>query len=207
MKHEPDWLALAKKLQSIAQAGIEYSKDKYDIERYEEIRNISINIMEKFTKIVHKKICDLFANESGYQTPKVDVRAAIFRNNKILLIRENMDGKWALPGGWADVDLSLKENLIKEALEEAGATITPHKIIAILDRKKHNKPPSPYGIYKIFVHCELVDINFQTNLETSEATFFSLNELPSLSEGRNTKQQITMCFDATTNNYHTTIFD
>lgn len=201
------WLVLAKKLQSIAQSGLEYSKDKYDIERFEEIRNISIDIIHHHTEIETTKIKNLFANETGYQTPKIDVRAVIFQKNKILLIKENLDGKWSLPGGWADVDLSLSENLIKEAKEEAGAIISPNKIIAILDRKKHNLQPSLYGIYKIFVQCELLKINFQTNIETSDAQFFKINNLPELSTGRNTVEQIQMCFDAKNDNLHQTIFD
>ena len=203
----PEWIRIAKKLQSIAQAGIEYSKDKYDIERFEEIRSISIDIISQHTEYSTEKIKNLFANESGYQTPKIDVRAAIFQDNKILLIKEKLDNNWALPGGWADVDCSLRENLIKEAKEEAGAEIIPNRIIAILDRKHHNLPPYPYGIYKIFVYCELINHDFQSNIETSDSRFFSLNELPELSEGRNTIQQIKMCFKANANENFTPLFD
>ncbi|MBZ2174460.1 NUDIX hydrolase N-terminal domain-containing protein [Schnuerera sp. xch1] len=107
MLKEPSWLIYAKKLQAIAQAGLTYSKDKYDIERFEEIRNISVDILNNYTNIEHGKIKELFANENGYPTPKVDVRAAIFKDKKILLVKEKIDGFWSLPGGWADVDLSL----------------------------------------------------------------------------------------------------
>lgn len=203
----PDWLEIAKKLQSISQAGLEYSKDKYDLERFEEIRNISIEIIKNHTEYNSEKIRDLFANESGYQTPKIDVRAAIFKEGKILLIREKLDNRWALPGGWADVDCSLRENLIKESLEEAGAKIDPERVIAILDRKHHNLPPYPYGIYKIFVLCKLIEYNFQHNIETSDADFFSLDNLPELSEGRNTFAQIKMCFDAAENENFKPVFD
>ena len=111
------WLEIAKKLQSISQAGLEYSKDKYDIERFQEIREISMDIMENHTDMEREIIRNLFAGETGYQTPKIDVRAAIFNEGKILLVREKLDGKWSLPGGWADIDLSIKENLMKEAME------------------------------------------------------------------------------------------
>jgi len=203
----PDWLKYAQKLQSIAQAGIEYSEDKYDIERFEEIRNIAIDILAHHTEIKTEKIRNLFANETGYQTPKIDVRAAIFQNNKILLIKEKLDNKWSLPGGWADVDLSLSENLIKEAQEEAGAKIKPDRLIAILDRKKHNLPPNPYGIYKIFVLCKLEEQNFQPNIETSDADFFSIDNLPELSTGRNNFSQIKMCFDAQSDENFLPLFD
>ena len=193
---EPKWLSYAKKLQAIAQAGLAYSENHYDLERFEEIRKISFSIISDYTNMEKEKVQELFANENGYPTPKVDVRAVVFKENKILMVKERIDGKWALPGGWADNDLSLKENLIKEAQEEAGAEITPKRIIAVLDRKKHNTPPMPFGIYKIFVECELHHMDFQHNIETSHAAFFSKTDLPRLSEGRNTEKQIMMCFNA-----------
>jgi ADP-ribose pyrophosphatase YjhB (NUDIX family) len=207
MIEEPKWLQYAKKLQALAQAGLEYSNDKYDLERFEEIRNISVDIMNNYSDIEKEKIEDLFAGEKGYQTPKVDVRAAVFKNNKILLVREKIDGLWTLPGGWADVDLSLRENLIKEAEEEAGVEIKPKKVIAILDRKRHNTPPNPYGIYKIFVECSFISMDFKENLETYEAAFFLEDNLPSLSTSRTTEDQIGMCFKSKNKRNHECIFD
>lgn len=207
MKTEPKWLEYAKKLQAIAQAGLTYSKDKYDIERFEQIRDISIDIISNYTEMEHEKVRNLFANETGYQTPKVDVRGAIFKDGKILLVKEKIDGLWALPGGWADVDLSLKENVIKEAKEEAGVEIEPKRIIAVLDRKKHNSPPMPYGIYKIFVECDFLDGQFEENIETAESGFFALDNLPPLSIGRNTQEQIEMCFNIRKKEAHEAIFD
>ena len=204
---EPKWLEYAKKLQGIAQAGLTYSKDKYDIERFEQIRQISIDILHHYTDMEHKKIRDLFANETGYQTPKIDVRGAIFKEDKILLVREKIDGLWAMPGGWADMDLSIMENLLKEANEEAGASIIPKRIIAILDRKKHFVQPFPYGVYKIFVECDFMDEQFKNNIETSESGFFAFDKLPPLSICRNTEEQIEMCFRVRGKTYHETIFD
>ena len=120
---ETKWLNWAKKLQAIAQTGLEYSKDKFDIERFEQIRALSIEIMNEYTDIDHSKIRTLFANESGYQTPKIDIRAAVFKEDKILMVREQLDDKWSLPGGWADIDLSIYENVVKESMEEAGAKV------------------------------------------------------------------------------------
>ena len=121
---QPKWLFWAKQLQSIAQTGIEFTENPYDRERYEAIRALSIEILHEYTEIDNSKLASLFANESGYQTPKIDVRAAIFNSdNEILMIREKLDNKWALPGGWADIELSLSENIIKESFEEAGAEI------------------------------------------------------------------------------------
>ncbi len=207
MPEEPKWLQYAKKLQALAQAGLEYSNDKYDIERFEEIRKISVEIMNDYTDLEKGKIENLFAGEKGYQTPKIDVRAVIFKNNKILLVKEKIDGLWTLPGGWADIDLSLSENLIKEAKEEAGAEIKPRRVIAILDRKRHNTPPNPYGIYKIFVECNLKSFNFKENIETSAADFFDQKNFPSLSKSRTTREQLKMCFESKNKKNHECIFD
>lgn len=201
------WLYWAKELQSIAQAGLAYSKDKYDIDRFQQIRDLSVEILNEYTDIGKEKIKTLFCNESGYQTPKVDIRGAIFRDNKILLVREKMDGCWSLPGGWAEVNLSVKENIIKEAKEEAGVNVMPKRIIAVLDRNRYNEPINAYGIYKIFVLCEFVDGIFEKNIETEESGFFSLDKLPPLSIDRITEKQIKMCFDAQSNDNFAPIFD
>lgn len=204
---EEKWLSWAKRLQSIAQAGIEYSKDKYDIERFEEIRDLSCEILKEYTDIPKDKIKDLFCNEVGYQTPKVDVRSAIFKDNKILLVKESIDNKWSLPGGWAEVDLSIKENAIKESKEEAGVNVKPQRLIAVLDKSKYSLKPYPYGVYKVFVLCDLIDGSFEENIETEESGFFDIENLPELSTGRNTKEQIEMCFEGRDSNNFVTIFD
>lgn len=204
---EPKWLSWAKQLQSIAQAGLTYSKDQYDLERFQQIRNLSVEILNEYTEISHEKIKDLFCNEVGYQTPKVDIRGVIFQEDKILLVKESIDGCWSIPGGWAEFNLSIKENVVKEVMEEAGLNIVPKKLIAILDRNKHNVPVIPYGIYKIFVLCEVVDGSFQENIETEESGYFTLTDLPPLSVDRNTRKQIEMCFDAKTRDNNFVIFD
>lgn len=204
---EPKWLSWAKQLQSIAQAGLTYSKDKYDIERFQQIRSLSAEILSEYTGISNEKIEDLFCNETGYQTPKVDIRGAIFREGKILLVKESIDGCWSLPGGWAEFNLSIKENVVKEVKEEAGLNVVPKKMIAILDRNKHNHPVTAYGIYKIFVLCELIDGAFEKNIETEESNFFSLTDLPPLSLERNSKEQVEMCFKSKSIDNLFTIFD
>lgn len=166
-----------------------------------------MEILNEYTGVSKEKIKTLFCNESGYQTPKVDIRAAVFKDNKILLVRESIDGCWSMPGGWAEVNLSVKENIIKEAKEEAGVNVIPRRIIAILDRNRHNKPVHIYEIYKIFVLCDLVDGHFQKNIETEESGFFSIDNLPSLSTDRITEEQVKMCFDAKSDDNFTAIFD
>src|SRR5690606_7818977 len=116
---EYKWLEWAKRIQALSQAGLAFSKDVYDIERYEELRKISVEIMADHTDTEMEKVYDLFANETGYQTPKLDVRGAVFQNNQILLVQENHDGTWSLPGGFCDIGLSPSENIIKEIKEEA----------------------------------------------------------------------------------------
>lgn len=191
----PKWLEWAKELQALSQAGIAYSKDPYDIERFERIRLLSAEIMVSYTDVDDQKLRDLFCNERGYQTPKVDVRGVVVKDEAILLVKEKLDGKWSLPGGWADVGLSAKENVIKEMREEAGLIVKANKLIAVLDRNKHNYPISAYGIYKIFIHCQVISGKFEENTETAESGYFTLDHLPELSTGRVTKEQIKMCID------------
>jgi ADP-ribose pyrophosphatase YjhB (NUDIX family) len=205
---QPKWLYWAKQLQSISQAGIEFTVNPYDRERYEKIRVLSIEILNEYTGIDTDKLVSLFANESGYQTPKVDVRAAIFNDeNEILMIREKLDNKWALPGGWADIELSLSENILKESFEEAGAEISPKRIVAIFDRNKHTKDDFPYSAYKIFVECDFIRGEFTDNIETLEHGFYTFETLPELSEGRNTREQIEVCFNARKTERFEAVFD
>lgn len=204
---EPKWLTWSKQLQAIAQQGIEYSKDPYDVERFQVIREISVEIMTTYTENDEQTVRDLFCNEEGYQTPKVDIRGVIIENNQILLVKETIDGKWSLPGGWAEFNLSIKENVVKEVAEEAGLNVVPQRILAVQDRKYHNKPLSAYGIYKIFVLCKLVDGEFLKNIETDESGYFSLDRLPPLSETRNTKDQLELCFRGASDSQFMTAFD
>ena len=189
------WLDWAIELQSLAQAGLTYGKDIYDRERYERIREISAEIIAHKSEIPVETVKDLFCNESGYQTPKLDTRAAIFKDDKILLVREN-NGKWSLPGGWVDVNVSVKENAIKEVKEESGLDVTADRIIAVQDRNKHNLPQYAYGVCKVFVLCSLVGGQFEVNSETTGFDWFAMENLPELAEEKNTPAQVQMCFDA-----------
>lgn len=195
MNNNEKWLQWAIELQSLAQAGLTYGKDVYDLERYERIREISAEIITHMTDIPLNKVKDLFCNEIGYQTPKIDTRAALFKDNKILLVREN-NGKWSLPGGWCDVHVSVAENTIKEVKEEAGLDVMPNKVIAIQDRAKHNLPLYAYGVCKIFMQCDVIGGTFEPNIETTEFRYFSQDDLPELATEKNNEEQIKMCFEA-----------
>ncbi len=195
MEFENKWVQWAVELQSLAQAGLTYGKDAFDLQRYQRIRDISAQMMSHMTEIPLDRVKDLFCGDRGYQTPKLDTRAAIFEDGKILLVRER-DGRWSLPGGWVDMDISVGENVLKEVREEAGLTVTAEKVIAVQDRAKHNLPVYAYGVCKVFVQCAVVGGAFEENLETTESGYFSLEELPELAEEKNTKEQIALCFQA-----------
>jgi ADP-ribose pyrophosphatase YjhB (NUDIX family) len=201
------WLEWATELQSIAQAGLTFGENQYDRDRYQRIRDLSVEIMHEYTDMDHNKIRDLFASETGYQTPKVDVRAAVFSYDKILLVNEKIDGKWSLPGGWADVNSSVSESAVRECLEEAGAVVKPKRVVAIHLGNRHNNHNFPFTIYKIFVECELIKYQFAKNTETLGSDFFSIEKLPELSTERNTLEQIRMCFEAKNSKAFETIFD
>lgn len=195
------WLQWAVELQSIAQAGLYYGKDVFDRERYQRVRDIAAEMLSCQTDLPLERVKDLFCNETGYQTPKLDCRAAVFENGKILLVKEK-NGTWALPGGWVDVDLSVKENVIKEVKEEAGLDVTAELVIAVQDREKHNRPVYAYKVCKIFILCTATGGSFTSNSETVDSGYFSMDGLPLLAEEKNNAEQIQMCFDA----YHAALW-
>lgn len=189
------WLNWITELQSIAQNGLTFVKDIYDKERYERLREIAAEMMAHITEEPIEKVRGLFCYERGYQTPKIDIRAAIINDGKILLVREN-SGKWSIPGGWCDINLSVKENAIKEAKEEAGLDIEVGRVVALQDRKRHNYPTQISSICKVFVLCKSLGGKFEENSETTASGWFSLDELPELDKGKTTKEQIELCIEA-----------
>ena len=206
MSTTPKWLEWAVELQALAQAGLFYSKDIYDIERFQRIRDIAAEMLVSPSGLPVDQIRNLFCNETGYQTPKLDTRAAVFHDDKILLVQEN-NGLWSLPGGWVDVDLSVGENAVKELNEEAGLDVQAKQIIAVQDRKKHNPEIYAYNICKVFILCDLLGGSFRENSETIAIGYFSMNNLPPLSENKTTREQIQMCFDAYRAEHWETVFD
>lgn len=200
-------IELIKKIQSIAYAGLEYCENDFDRERYEDLKSLSQLLLTELTGTPFEKIEELFSKETGYQTPKVDVRAVVFKENKILMVKEKIDGRWSIPGGWADIGYSPSEIAIKEAKEEAGAEVKPVRLLAIVDKLKHNYPISPFHIYKIFILCELVNDAIASGTETSDVGFFSKDKLPPLSETRITVEQISMLFHLWENPTEQVVFD
>lgn len=206
MEHNEQWLQWAVELQALAQAGLTYGKDVYDRERYQRIREISAEILAVKSGLSMDQVQDLFCGEAGYQTPKLDTRAAVFQGDKILLVHEN-DGTWCLPGGWCDVNISAAENVVKEVKEEAGLDVRADLVIAVQDREKHNRPVYANKICKIFFLCTALGGEFVPNSETTETGYFGLEELPVLATAKVTEAQIKMCFEAKNAEHWVTVFD
>lgn len=201
------WLEWAQRIQAISQAGLTFTKDVYDKERYEELRSISAEIMQQYSDMHIEKIEQLFRNEIGYPTPKLDVRGVVFNDGKILLVKETLENKWSLPGGFCDVGLSASENVVKEIVEESGYKVEPKKLLAVMDMTKHSHPPQPFHYYKLFIQCEVTGGNPTTGTETNGIDFFELNDLPELSINRNTAAQIELMFEYYKNPLKETWFD
>ena len=199
-----DW---AMKIQSIAQTGLAYCRDEFDRERYTELRELSAEMLAERTELPVGRVRELFCGESGYQTPKLDTRAAIVEDGRILLVRER-DGRWALPGGWCDVDRSVAENTVKEALEETGLTVEAERLIAVQDWRRHNACNYIYGIIKIFVLCRAIGGEFAQHIETTETAYFSAEELPEqLAVEKTSREQALMCLDAAAGRLPGVLFD
>lgn len=192
---ESKWLEWAKKLQAIAQNGLTYAETPFDIERYKSLSVIAAEIMAAHSDVESSYILDLFGREVGYATPKVDVRGAVFRTNKILLVREREDSCWTLPGGWADVGDSPSEVAVREVYEESGYHTRAVKLLAVYDRDRQGHPPLLYYVYKLFFQCELVSGSPSLSIETDEVEFFSEDEIPQLSLTRIMPAQITRIFE------------
>ena len=208
---EPSWLLWARELQALAQTGLEFAKDPYDRERYIAVRSLAARMMAQRASADPTWVEKLFAEQAGYATPKVDVRGAVFREDgRILLVREVADsGRWSLPGGWAGVNQSPREAVMREVLEESGFAVTVRKLAAIYDRALHpHLPPRPFHIYKLFFVCDIAGGAAQTSSETSEVAFFAEDELPSdLSIGRVLPYQITRMFEHARSSILPTDFD
>ena len=194
--HDPQWLQWARSLQAIAQNGLTFAEDAYNVERYEAVRQIAAEMMAAGSGAPVSQVLDLFGREVGYATPKVDVRGVVFRDEALLLVKELADGGWTLPGGWADVNESPSEAVAREVREESGFEVRPAKLLAVFDRSKHgHRPPYPYHIYKLFLRCEIVGGSAETSSETGGAAFFRENEIPPLSISRVTPGQIARLFE------------
>lgn len=197
----------ARELQAIAQNGLEYGHDVFDRERYQRLREIALAMMAAKTGIPTKKLASLFCGDEGYQTPKLDTRAAIIKDQQILLVHEKLSDDWSLPGGWCEYNLTTAQNCVKESREEAGHQVKPLKLVALLDRNHHHQPQRATQITKAFYLCQDLGGDLQANIETDQARYFSCSALPKLSEERNTVEEIDLCFQAAADPHWQTVFD
>ncbi len=193
------WLEFAKKVHAIAETGLTFKNNEYDSERYEQLKELSFEMLSKLGNETTEVIRDLFAHQKGYQTPKVDVRGVIFEGDKILMVQEKVDGCWTLPGGWADVGLTPNENAVKEVWEEAGIKVEPVRLLAVMDKKCHNHPPTPWYSYKIFILCKHISGEIKPGLETLDVGYFEKDNHPPLSVERITQEQIDIMYNLSIN--------
>src|ERR1700722_19083589 len=208
METDARWLEWTKRLQAIAQNGLTFARDAYDIERYQAIRQIAAEMLAAGSGLPSAAVLDILEQETNYATPKVDVRGVVFREDKLLLVRERSDGKWTLPGGWADVCASPGENVVREVFEESGFVTHAIKILAVLDRSKHpHEPPFPFHVYKIFLLCELTGEEAAISNETDSVGFFGEDEIPELSITRVTPPHLSRMFEHHRNPHLPTDFD
>jgi ADP-ribose pyrophosphatase YjhB (NUDIX family) len=193
---EPKWLLWARELQAMAQTGLAFTKDAYDCQRYERLRQLAAQMMAEHAAVEASHIEGLFSEQVGYATPKVDVRGAVFKEGRVLLVRERADsGRWTLPGGWADVNRSPRECVVAEVREEAGLEVKPIKLAAVYDRSRHPYvPPYSFHIYKMFFICEIVSGVPSPGMETDRVDFFEADKLPELSVSRVLDYQISRMF-------------
>jgi len=206
MKDSTEWIETLNKITGLAQTGLYYSKDVYDKERYDQIINYVRTLIDLKEIDTQDFIADVL-QDVGYATPKIDVRAVVFKDNKLLLAKETQDGLWSIPGGWADIGYSAAENAEKEVLEETGLEVKVTRLLALTDRRKHPHPAMFLHVYKAFFWCELIGGELKPSIETSEVGFFGRNELPPISTARVTETQIHQFFELLQELPESTYFD
>jgi len=202
-----DWLDVVHELQRIAQAGLTYSENPFDRDRYSRLLRLAAEVAAAPLDGPVERVEEILRAERGYATPKIDVRAVVPRAGKVLMVREVTDGRWALPGGWADIGSPPKEMAAREVLEETGYVVTPVKLLALFDKSKHDHPRDIWWTYKLFFLCELEGGEPTTSYETTEIEFFGEEELPTLSLPRNTAGQLARMFEHLRNPGLPTDFD
>jgi ADP-ribose pyrophosphatase YjhB (NUDIX family) len=177
---DPDWLIWARELQAIAQTGLAFSKDPYDLDRFAALRRLAARIMADRTGADPRRIAGLFDGETGYATPKIGVRGAVFNDRgEILMVREIVDEhRWTLPGGWADVNQTPAQSMVREVFEESGYRVRAVKLAAVWDRAKQAHPPTAFSVVRMFFICALEGGEARTSLETSEIAWFAEADVP-----------------------------
>ena len=183
-QYAPNWLDVARELQSLAQTGLAFTTGYYDIQRYTRLMEIAAEIAAAHSDLPQEQLLDSFFCQAGYATPKIDVRGAVVREGKILLVQEKVDGRWCMPGGWADVGENPSAMVAREVLEESGFTVVPNKIVGVYDANRVGTPLEFYHAYKVVFLCEIISGSPRPSDETLAVDFFSFGGLPLLSSPR-----------------------
>jgi len=208
MKNQTEMLQLVKQVQAVAENGLHYAEDDFDLDRYQALEEIALRMLSLVTGLPDETVRVAAPERNGYRTPKVDVRAVIFNDrDEILMVKERVDSRWSLPGGWCDVGYTPTETAEKEAFEEAGIRVKVARLLAVFDKKCHDHPEDLFYAYKIFLECEAESHEITTGMETLDVGFFSQDRLPELSTPRNTAGQIHKMFDFHFNRIHWPLVD
>jgi ADP-ribose pyrophosphatase YjhB (NUDIX family) len=203
----PTSLDLCRRLLALAQTGLHFTAEEYDRERYDEVAQIALQLLAMQSERSEEALRSAWFVEDGYATPKIDVRGAVFRGEQVLMVRERVDGKWTLPGGWADVNDGPAHAVQKEIEQETGFTARVVKLAAVYDRNLHGHPHYLFHAWKFFFLCEITGGELRTSYETTEVGFMPLNALPELSTGRATAAQIRRMYEHSLNPQWPTEFD
>ncbi|HKI53408.1 MAG TPA: NUDIX hydrolase N-terminal domain-containing protein [Anaerolineales bacterium] len=203
---QPKWIAWAREIFSLSQTGLTYNKNEFDIERYKRLQEISAEMIESQTEISKESALESFSMQAGYATPKIDVRGAVVQDNKILLIQERMDERWAMPGGWADLGNAPASVAEREVWEESGYLVKAEKVVAVIDANRI-EPLEFYHAFKIIFLCKLIDGEPKTSHETMGVDFFELNDLPPLSIFRTNEEMLQEVFAHVKDPSRPTAFD
>ena len=171
------WLERAREIQALAQTGLHYSKDRYDQERYQRLLQIAAEITADHTNLDSDRLTQVFQQQIGYATPRVDVRGAVFERGKLLLVQERIDGGWTMPGGWADVGDTPSGAIEREVWEESGFRVKTRKVVGIYDANRI-PPLEVFHAFKIVFLCDILSGAPRISNETSEVAFFSEAEIP-----------------------------
>ena len=191
-----DIIGLAHELQALSAAGLTYSNEQFDIERYERIREIAAELISKVSDEPIEKVSHIFEADADYQTPKISTRAAIFNEKDEILLVRDFDGKWVLPGGWCDYDQTIMSNTVKEVMEEAGLVVEPYRLVGIFENQKRQYPQSYFHAANVHYLCHVISGEFHQNNETTESRYFALDNLPELSLRKTDEREIGLCFEA-----------
>ncbi len=203
----PKWLEWAREIQALSQTGITFAHNEYDIERNEKLATVAAEIIDTYSQYEKENLLHDFLQQPGYATPKIDVRGAVIRDGKILLVKEKMDGKWCMPGGWVDVGDAPASAVAREVWEESGFKVKPVKVIAVIDANRTGRPLSLFHAFKIIFLCDITGGEARTSIETDAVDFFEFDHVPELSPNRTNQKHLAEVHEHILDAHRPTAFD